>query len=74
MKVKKQTLLLIASLVWMAAGFNIVRIGVIAYINHLTLLNIVLSLVIFALFWFLIFYKLVVKHTERGISTVYQIF
>ncbi|MFV0552718.1 MAG: hypothetical protein ACK5L6_12490 [Anaerorhabdus sp.] len=65
MKVKKQTLLLIACLVWMAAGFNIVRIGVIAYINHLTLLNIVLSLVIFALFWFLIFYKLVVKHTER---------
>lgn len=65
MKVKRQTLLLLASFVWMIAGFNIVRIGLIAYVDHINLVNILLSSLVFALFWFLIFYKLVVKHTER---------
>ena len=31
MKVKRNTLLLLACLVWSAAGFNILRIGLIAY-------------------------------------------
>ena len=31
MKVKRNTLLLIAALVWSAAGFNILRIGLLAY-------------------------------------------
>ncbi len=31
MKVKKRTLLLIACLVWGIAGFNILRIGILAY-------------------------------------------
>lgn len=30
MKVKRNTLLLIACLVWSAAGFNILRVGVLA--------------------------------------------
>lgn len=65
MKVKSRTLLLIASLVWVIAGFNIVRIGFEAYRDNLTMLNVFLSIVVFCLFWFLIFSKLVIKHTNR---------
>lgn len=35
--VKKETLLLLAGLVWGAAGFNILRIGLLAYPGHVTL-------------------------------------
>ena len=31
MKIKKQNLLLLASLVWMIAGFNVLRIGIETY-------------------------------------------
>lgn len=65
MKVKKNMLLLIACLVWGAAGFNILRIGLSAYANFLQPLNFVLSLLVFAIFQFLIFGKLVKKHTQR---------
>lgn len=43
MKVKRNTLLLIACLVWSAAGFNILRIGIAAYPGFLTALNVLLS-------------------------------
>lgn len=36
MKVKRNTLLLLACLVWSVAGFNIFRIGLEAYPIHLT--------------------------------------
>ena len=49
--VKKRTLLLLAALVWLAAGFNIVRIGVSAYVGHLSLLAAAGSVVVFVLFW-----------------------
>ena len=65
MKVQKNTLLLIACLVWGAAGFNILKIGLLAYQNYLQPLNYALSLVVFAIFQFLIFGKLVKKHTQR---------
>lgn len=65
MKVKKQYLLLLACLVWTIAGANIVRIGFEAYAGYLTVLNIFLSVVVFAVFQFLIFGKLVKKHTGR---------
>ena len=32
MKVRRNTLLLIAALVWSAAGFNILRIGLLAFL------------------------------------------
>lgn len=63
--VRNRTLLLIACLVWLIAGINIVRIGLIAYVGHVTILNIILSVIIFCLFWFLIFNRLVNKHTLR---------
>lgn len=39
MKVKRNTLLLLACLVWSAAGFNILRIGLTAYPAYLSVLN-----------------------------------
>ncbi|WP_373164429.1 hypothetical protein [Agathobaculum sp. Marseille-P7918] len=65
MKVKRNTLLLIACLVWCAAGFNIFRIGVLAYPAYITVWNLLLSVVVFAVFQKFIFGKLVQKHTAR---------
>ena len=48
--VKKETLLLLAGLVWGAAGFNILRIGLLAYPGHVTLWNLALSALVFGLF------------------------
>lgn len=63
--VKKLNLLVIASIVWIIAGFNVVKIGVESYVGHLSHLNLFLSLGIFLVFWFMVFYKLTVKHTNR---------
>ena len=65
MKVKRNTLLLLACLVWSAAGFNILRIGLTAYPAYRTGLNYLLSLLVFAVFQQMIFGKLVKKHTAR---------
>lgn len=65
MKTKKRTLLLIACLVWAIAGFNILRIGVECYPHYVSMLNLTLSVVVFAVFQFLIFGPLVRKHTTR---------
>ena len=55
MKVKPKTLLLLACLVWSAAGFNILRIGVMAYTAYCSILNFFLSLLVFCVsdihFW-----------------------
>lgn len=63
--VKKKTLLLIAGIVWMIAGFNVARLGVISYLNierkwYLYLM----SMLVFLLFG-LMFFKMSQKHTER---------
>lgn len=65
MKVKRNTLLFLACLVWSAAGFNILRIGLTAYIAYRTALNYMLSVLVFAVFQKFIFGKLVRKHTAR---------
>ena len=58
MKVKKErTLLLLASIVWLIAGFNIIRIGILSYTGHVTVVNILLSALVFAVFWSMVFYK-----------------
>lgn len=51
MKVKRNTLLLIACLVWCAAGFNIFRIGFWAYSSYITIWNLLMSGVVFAVFY-----------------------
>ena len=48
MKVKKRTLLILASIVWLIAGFNIIRIGILSYTGHVTVVNILLSVLVFA--------------------------
>ena len=65
MKVKRDTLLLLACLVWSAAGFNILRIGLMAYPAYLTVVNCLLSGLVFAVFQRFVFRKLVKKHTDR---------
>ena len=65
MKVKRNTLLLLACLVWSAAGFNILRIGLITYPPYRSVLNFLLSVLVFAVFQKFIFGKLVKKHTNR---------
>lgn len=65
MKVKRNTLLLIACFVWCAAGFNILRIGVLAYPDYLGIMNFALSLAVFVVFQLFIFGKLVKKHSTR---------
>lgn len=65
MKVKKNTLLLLACLVWAAAGLNILRIGVLAYPAYVTAWNLVLSALVFGVFQRFVFRRLVKKHTQR---------
>lgn len=65
MMVKRNTLLLLACLVWSAAGFNILRIGLMSYPAHRSVLNFLLSAAVFAVFQVFIFGKLVKKHTAR---------
>ena len=65
MKVKKKTLLLIACAVWSVAGFNILRIGLLSYSPYISVINILLSMAVFAVFQYFIFGQLVKKHTAR---------
>lgn len=65
MKVKKKNLLLIACAVWSLAGFNILRIGILSYPPYLSVMNILLSIVVFTVFQYFIFGRLVKKHTDR---------
>ena len=65
MKVKRNTLLLLACLVWGAAGFNILRIGLAAYPAYRSALNFLLSILVFSVFQIFIFGRLVKKHSAR---------
>ena len=65
MKVKRNSLLLLACLVWGAAGFNILRIGLAAYPAYRSALNFLLSILVFSVFQIFIFGRLVKKHSAR---------
>lgn len=65
MKVKKNTLLLLAAIVWIIAGFNVFRIGFLSYGPYLNFINIIVSVVVFTVFQYFIFGRLVKKHTLR---------
>lgn len=64
--VKKRTLLAIAGCVWMAAGVNVARLGVLSYqiIDRIIWYHLLLSLVVFALFG-MMFFKMSFRHTKR---------
>lgn len=68
MKVKRNTLLLLACLAWSTAGFNVLRIGLTAYPAYLSVANYLLSALVFAVFQIFIFGRLVKKHTARIVA------
>lgn len=63
--VDKRTLLLIAGIVWLIAGFNVARLGLLSYaLIEATWMSYALSLIIFCLFA-LMFFNMSTKHTAR---------
>lgn len=64
-KVRTVHLLLIAAIVWGAAGLNILMIGINAYQPYVSMINVLLSAAVFAVFGAFIFFPLVRKHTGR---------
>ncbi|MGN0620011.1 MAG: hypothetical protein ACI4J7_13400 [Ruminiclostridium sp.] len=63
--VKKRTLLAIAGCVWLIAGFNVARLGIIAYTNVIfAFWQPLVSLAVFAAFG-MMFYKMSHKHHCR---------
>lgn len=62
--VTKRTLLAVAALVWMAAGFNVLRLGLLEYAANFSFLVVVLTIVIFVLFGWL-FQKMAAKNGKR---------
>ena len=63
--VHKNTLILIAGIVWAIAGFNIVRIGLVAYQGNFNWWRGLLSIAVYAAFQVFVFGKMVKKHTDR---------
>lgn len=63
---KKRTLLAIAGCVWLIAGINVARLGIISYMRlyRNSYVHILLSLAVFCAFGFM-FYKMSTKHTKR---------
>lgn len=64
--VKKRTLLAVAGCVWLAAGINVARLGILSYrkLPQIGALHILLSVAVFCAFG-LMFFKMSIKHTER---------
>ncbi|MCQ2534295.1 MAG: hypothetical protein MJ172_06990 [Clostridia bacterium] len=64
-EVPKRTLLILAGIIWMIAGFNVVRLGIISYkLIEMKWFLLVLSVIIFMLFG-MMFYKMTQKHSKR---------
>ena len=65
--VNRQVLLITAGIVWIVAGANILRIGIVTWLNdsQYWLFKIGEATVVFLLFFILIFRRLYYKHTER---------
>lgn len=63
--VKKRTLLLLAGAVWSIAGGNVLKIGMKAYANAFSWVNIALTVLVYFVFWTKVFHPLVEKHVIR---------
>ena len=65
--VNRQVLLITAGIVWIVAGANILRIGIVTWLNdsQYWLFKMGEATVVFLLFFILIFRRLYYKHTER---------
>jgi len=66
-KVNNRALLLIAGMVWVIAGGNILRIGILTWLSDSQhwLFKVVEATIVFLLFFNLIFKRLYIKHTKR---------
>ena len=64
--VQKRILLAVAGCVWLIAGFNVARLGLIAYggLPQVRVLHLALSAAVFCAFG-LMFFKMSIKHTRR---------
>lgn len=62
LRVTKRTLILVAGLVWAFAGF---RVFTLLNTTTFSLLDFIISAIVFAAFYFLIFSKMAKKHTKR---------
>ncbi len=64
--VKKRTLLAVAGCVWLIAGLNVARLGILSYrlLQRITWVHLLLSLAVFCAFG-LMFFKMSIKHTKR---------
>lgn len=64
--VKKRTLLAVAGCVWLIAGINVARLGLLSYgkIPQIRILHILLSVLVFCAFGWM-FFKMSIKHTGR---------
>lgn len=65
--VSRQTLLFIAGIVWIIAGINILRIGILTWLSdvHFELFNVGEAIIVFLLFFIFVFKRLLEKHTKR---------
>ena len=65
--VARRTLLIIAGIVWIIAGGNILRIGIVTWMNdgESWLFKVGEAIIVFLLFFQLVFKKLYYKHTQR---------
>lgn len=64
--VKKRTLPAAAGCVWLIAGFNVARLGILSYMrtDPVQFWHILISLAVFCVFGFM-FFKMSMKHTKR---------
>ena len=64
--VKKRTLLAVAGCVWLLAGINVARLGILSYegLPQTGTVHILLSVAVFAAFG-LMFFKMSIRHTRR---------
>lgn len=64
--VKKRTLLAVAGCVWLIAGINVARLGILSYgkLPQMGIFHILLSIAVFGAFG-LMFFKMSIKHAKR---------
>lgn len=64
--VKKRTLLAVAGCVWLAAGVNVARLGILSYmvLESIVVWHILLSVLVFCAFGAM-FFRMSIKHTKR---------
>lgn len=65
--VSRNTLLITAGIIWLIAGLNILRIGIICWISdgQYWLFKVCEASLVFLLFFAIIFRKLYIRHTQR---------